>query len=57
MAFRVVQNEVFPSVPGNSPVRLELRDKMGVPLANGLYYVWVSVGGGRSSPAKLLVLR
>jgi hypothetical protein len=55
-AFRKVQDETFPNVPPGVAVTVELKDKSGVPLADGLYYVIVIVDGHRSI-AKLLVLR
>ncbi|HVZ79366.1 MAG TPA: malectin domain-containing carbohydrate-binding protein [bacterium] len=43
------------TLPGGVPVTLDLKDAWGHPLANGLYYVFVTVDGKRSL-AKLLVL-
>ncbi len=54
-AFRRVQTETFFNVPTGTAVTLNLRDRWGRPLANGLYYVVVIVNGHRSV-AKLLVL-
>jgi hypothetical protein len=54
--FRKVLDKIFPSVPSAEAVTLELKDKWGVPLADGLYYVVVTVDGKRSI-GKLLVLR
>ena len=54
-AFRKVQEVVFPNVPPGVAVTVELTDKWGTPLANGLYYVVVIVDGRRSF-AKLLIL-
>ncbi len=55
-AFRKVLDESFASVPPGVAVTVELKDKWGRPLADGLYYVVVTVDGKRSI-AKLLVLR
>ncbi len=55
-AFRKVQEETFPNVPSGTAVRVQLTDRWGTPLANGLYYVVVIVDGHRSF-GKLLVLR
>lgn len=55
-AFRKVQEETFPNVPPGLAVTVQLTDKWGTPLANGLYYVMVIVDGHRSF-GKLLVLR
>jgi hypothetical protein len=54
-AFRMVQDEFFASVPPGVAVTVELKDKWGRPLADGLYYVLVTVDGKRSF-AKLLIL-
>jgi len=54
--FRKVQEETFPNVPPGVAVTLQLTDKRGTPLANGLYYLVVIVDGQRSI-AKLLILR
>jgi hypothetical protein len=55
-AFRKVQDETFANVPPGVAVTVELKDKWGAALADGLYYVVVIVDGHRSI-AKLLVLR
>ena len=55
-AFRKVLDEVFPSVPAGVAVKVELKDQAGKPLANGIYYVAVTVGGKRSI-GKLLIIR
>ena len=55
-AFRKVREETFPNVPPGLAVTVQLTDKWGTPLANGLYYVMVIVDGHRSF-GKLLVLR
>jgi hypothetical protein len=55
-AFRKVLDETFASVPPGVAVTVELKDQWGASLADGLYYVVVTVNGKRSI-AKLLVLR
>jgi hypothetical protein len=55
-AFRRVQDRTFYNQPGGVAVTIELKDKWGAPLANGLYYVVVVIDGHRSI-AKLLILR
>ena len=55
-AFRKVQEEIFPNVPPGVAVTVELKDRWGKPLADGLYYVVVIVDGKRSI-SKLLILR
>jgi hypothetical protein len=54
-AFRMVQDEFFASVPPGVAVTVELKDKWGRTLADGLYYIRVTVNG-KSYFAKLLVL-
>ena len=55
VSFRKVQDETFPGVPGGTAVTVELKDRWGVELANGFYYVVVIVDGKRFI-TKLLVL-
>jgi hypothetical protein len=55
-AFRKVQDEIFPKVPPGAAVEVELKDKWGKPLADGLYYLVALVDGGRSV-GKLMVVR
>jgi hypothetical protein len=55
-SFRKVQDETFPNVPAGVAVQVELKDRWGNPLADGLYYVLVIVDGHRSI-GKLLILR
>ena len=55
-AFRQVQDTTFFNVPSGVAVTVELTDRWGRPLANGLYYVVVVVNG-KHSIAKLLILR
>jgi hypothetical protein len=43
-------------VPGQNFIDLELKDRWGRPLANGLFYVVVEQAG-RSDVGKLMVLR
>jgi hypothetical protein len=56
IVFREVQNEIFRSIPSGVAVKVELTDRQGTPLANGLYYIVVIVDGHRSI-GKLLVIR
>ena len=56
LSFRKVLDETFAAVPAGTAVSIILDDRWGHPLANGLYYVVVTVGG-RHSTAKLLILR
>ncbi len=56
IAFRLVQDEIFWNVPSGKPVTVELTDKRGTPLADGVYYVVVIVDGHRSI-GKLLIVR
>ncbi len=56
LAFRKVQDVTFTSVPSGTAVILNLTGRSGHPLSNGLYYLVVTTGGGRST-AKLLILR
>jgi len=55
-AFRKVQDDTFPNVPPGLAVGVVLKDKWGMPLADGLYYLMVLVDGSRSI-GKLMVLR
>jgi hypothetical protein len=55
-AFRKILDKTYPSVPSGAAVTVELKDKWGAPLANGLYYVVVIIDGHRFI-AKLLILR
>jgi pectate lyase len=54
--FRKVQDKTYPNVPHGVAVTVDLKDKWGAPLADGLYYIVVIVDGHRSI-AKLLILR
>jgi hypothetical protein len=56
IAFREVQNEIFRSIPSGVAVKVELIDRQGAPLADGIYYIVVIVDGHRSI-GKLLVIR
>jgi hypothetical protein len=56
LAFRKVQDTTFDSVPSGTAVTVSLTGRGGNPLANGLYYVVVTVNGQRST-GKLLVIR
>jgi len=51
----MVQDETFRSVPSGMPVKVELTDRRGTPLADGIYYIVVIVDGHRSI-GKLLVI-
>jgi O-glycosyl hydrolase len=55
LGFRKVQDHTYMNIPDGTPVVVELKDRSGNPLANGLYYVVVTVNGQRSI-AKLLIL-
>jgi hypothetical protein len=48
--------DVHRTLPSGIPITVDLKDSWGHPLADGLYYVFVSVDGKRSF-TKLLVLR
>lgn len=56
LSFRKVLDETFPKVTSGTALNVPLTDSFGHPLADGLYYVVVTVNGGHST-AKLLVLR
>lgn len=57
LAFREIQDKVYPSVPaGVNALTLELKDRRGTNLANGLYYLVVSTPDNRAV-LKLLVAR
>jgi hypothetical protein len=56
IAFREVQDEFFRSVPSGAAVKVELTDRRGTPLSDGIYYIVVIVDGHRSI-GKLLVIR
>jgi hypothetical protein len=56
LSFRKVLDKTFPNVPSGTPINLPLADSFGHPLANGLYYAVVTVGGEHSI-GKLLVLK
>lgn len=57
IAFRKVQEKTFLAVgPGLTDLTLPLTDKVGIPLANGVYYVVLETGTERSIQ-KLLILR
>jgi hypothetical protein len=56
LAFRKVQDKTYPPMPSGTAITLTLTGKSGNPLANGVYYVVVTVDGHRSI-GKLLVLR
>ncbi len=56
LSFRKVLDETFPNVPSGTSVKITLDDQWGHLLADGLYYVVVTVNG-KHSTGKLLVLR
>jgi hypothetical protein len=56
LAFRKVQDNSYPSIPSGTAITLSLTGRSGNWLANGIYYVVVTVNGHRSI-GKLLVLR
>ncbi len=56
LAFRKVQEETFVNVPSGVAVTVQLTDKWGRPLANGLYYLVVKTNGGQSI-GKLLIIK
>ena len=49
-AFRKVWEETFSNAPPGIAIRVELKDKRGIPLADGLYYLVVTVDGQRLHP-------
>lgn len=57
-SFRMVSDQPFGTIPQGTHAFLpiEVKDKAGVPLANGLYYVVVQ-GPGQKRVFKLLILR
>ena len=56
LAFRKVQDHSYgPMAPG-TPITIQLTGPSGNPLANGVYYVVVTVNGHRAV-GKLLILR
>ena len=55
LAFRRVVDQTFKDVPSGTALSVTLKDNWGKPLADGLYYVVVTVNG-KHSIAKLLVL-
>jgi len=56
LSFRKVFDQTFQAVASGTTINLPLTDSFGHPLADGLYYVVVTVNG-RHSIAKLLILR
>lgn len=56
LAFRKVQDTIFDSIPSGTAVTVNLTGRGGNPLANGIYYVVVTVNEQRSI-GKLLILR
>lgn len=56
LSFRRVLNETFPQVPSGTAVKINLVDQWGHSLADGLYYVVVTING-KHAIAKLLILQ
>jgi hypothetical protein len=56
LAFRKVQDHSYGPMPSGTPITIQLTGPSGNPLANGIYYVVVTVNGTRTI-GKLLVLR
>ena len=56
LSFRKVLEKTFTSVPAGTAVPVTLEDRGGHPLADGLYYVVVTVNG-QDAIGKLLILR
>ena len=56
LSFRKVLDTAIPNTPSGTAVTVILDDRWGKPLADGLYYVVVTVNGGHSV-GKLLILR
>ena len=54
LGFRKVQDHTYMNIPDGTPVVVQLVDRFGAPLANGLYYVVVTVDGHRSIALYLL---
>ena len=54
--YRKVQDIVFPQVQPGTPITLDLLDKWGARLSNGIYYLVVTTSQGKYT-LKLLVLR
>ena len=56
LAFRKVQDHTYPPMASGIAITLTLTGRSGNPLANGVYYVVVTVNG-RHTIGKLLVVR
>jgi hypothetical protein len=56
VAFRKVQEQVWPNLTGTTTVVLSTKDQWGNTLASGLYYVVVTTAQGRTI-LKFLLLR
>ncbi|HJT24546.1 MAG TPA: hypothetical protein VJ873_08200, partial [bacterium] len=56
LGYRKVQDVTVQNVRVGAPVTIDLLDKAGVSLSNGLYYLVVTTPQGRRS-LKLLILR
>ncbi|HJT24650.1 MAG TPA: hypothetical protein VJ873_08750, partial [bacterium] len=56
IAFRKVQEQSYSSLP-YGPVKINMLDEWGSPLASGLYYVVITVNDSQRSVAKLLLFR
>lgn len=57
LSSRKVGEETFANVTPGTSVMVQLQDKGGIQLANGLYYVVVTTSQGGKFILKLLVLR
>ncbi|HJT24418.1 MAG TPA: hypothetical protein VJ873_07560, partial [bacterium] len=55
-AFRKVQEQSYSSLP-YGPLKINMLDEWGSPLASGLYYVVITVDAHHRTVAKLLLLR
>jgi hypothetical protein len=56
VAFRLVQDWLFPPGLYGTEVPIDLKDRTGKPLASGFYYVVVNMNGKRTV-GKLLLIR
>lgn len=54
--FKLVLTKDFDNIPGGTALDLDLVDTWGEPMANGLYYVVVTVGGSKAT-GKLVLSR
>jgi hypothetical protein len=56
-AFRKIQDRHFGQVEPGMDLPLNIEDKWGTPLANGLYYIYVVLPQGKHWVSKLMILR